>query len=123
MITLEEGLRRTCLLPLFSALLMHLRAEANEFINTMVASKIEKQISYISSLDTYGLNSRVISGQITMISLDFSKIKNYTPLWFGCFKEKEEEKETGMFLFFSVYCCRYPKRNKLVHIHLFWFVC
>lgn len=36
MMTFEEGLRRTCRLPLFSALLMHLRAEANESINTMV---------------------------------------------------------------------------------------
>lgn len=43
--TFEEGLRRTCLLPLFSALLMHLRAEANESINTMVnAEMIQKLV-------------------------------------------------------------------------------
>merc|ERR1719222_328796 len=36
MTTLEQGLMRTCLLPLFSALLMHLRASASEFIRTML---------------------------------------------------------------------------------------
>ena len=35
-VTLEQGLMRTCLLPLFSALLMHLRASASEFIRTML---------------------------------------------------------------------------------------
>ena len=36
LVTLEQGLMRTCLLPLFSALLMHLRASASEFIRTML---------------------------------------------------------------------------------------
>merc|ERR1719244_15551 len=38
MTTLEQGLRRTCLFPLFSALFMHLSASANEFIRTMMYS-------------------------------------------------------------------------------------
>merc|ERR1719434_89987 len=35
--TLEQGLSRTCLLPLFSALFMHLRASAKLFIRTMIS--------------------------------------------------------------------------------------
>ena len=38
-LTFEDGLKRTCLLPRFSALLMHLSAEARESINTMVAAE------------------------------------------------------------------------------------
>merc|ERR1719281_673148 len=36
MTTLEQGRTMTCLLPLFSALLMHLRQSASEFIRTIL---------------------------------------------------------------------------------------